>query len=81
MPLPLKIGDHVRQIESPRTSNWTRIDVGRTGRVVGFHVHSFTQEHGPRVLIRLRFDERMKWDGKINEPIFTSPCQLEVLED
>lgn len=80
MPLPLKIGDHVRQIESQQTSNWTRIDIGRTGRVVGYHTYSFRQEHGPRVLIRLRFDEPRKWDSKSSDPIFTSPCQLEILE-
>ena len=81
MPFPLPIGARVREIESERTSNWTRIDVGRTGRVVGYKVHSFREEHGPRVLILVVRDEPRKWDSMPGYPIHASACQLELIEE
>ena len=79
MPFPLPMGGKVRVIESPLTSNWTRIDTGRTAKVVGYQAYSFRHEAGPRVNVLAVFDDVAKWDTRVGEPCYFPPCRLELI--
>ena len=74
------IGTRVRIVESEKTSNWSRIDVGRTATVMQHKAHSFRSEHGPRLLVIIDYDEPAKHDGKSgHRGIHVSACQLEAI--
>ncbi|QAY80434.1 hypothetical protein [Sphingosinicella sp. BN140058] len=78
------IGAPIRIIQSEKTSNWTRIDVGRIARIVGYNVFSFRTEPGPRVHVLAKLDTIEKWDGDLiqsGHPIHLAPCQVEDISE
>ena len=73
-------GDRVRIVESPRTTNWSRIDNGRTGVVQGIHSHQWRSEPGPRVHVLVRYDLPLKRDGDPGRVDHYAICQVEILD-
>lgn len=77
--LPRK-GDRVRIVESLKTSNWSRINLGRTAVVQGMHNHQWRNEPGPRVHVLLQYEERQKHDAKHNLPAHYALCEVENID-
>jgi len=73
-------GDRVRIVESPKTSNWSRIDNGRTGIVQGIHSHQWRSEPGPRIHVLVRYDLPLKRDGNPDRIDHYAICQVEILD-
>ena len=73
-------GDRVRIVESPRTTNWSRIDNGRTGVVQGIHSHQWRNEPGPRMHVLVRYDLPLKRDGDPRRVDHYAICQVEILD-
>ena len=73
------IGARVQLVDSPKTSNWSRINVGRFARVVALHVYSsaWSLAQGPHVLVKIEPETVEKHDGKHVGPWSVSPCQVE----
>lgn len=78
-PLPL-VGAEVEVVTSAATTGWTRIDVGRRVRVIGYDCHSWRTEHGPRVHVLGVFSEPRKWDSHGRAPIRFAPSQLSLTD-
>lgn len=77
--LPCK-GDRVRIVESPKTSNWSRIDNGRTGTVQGIHSHQWRSEPGPRIHVLVKYDLPLKRDRDPSCIDHYALCQVEILD-
>lgn len=74
-------GDRVRMIDGPNTTNWTRIDVARTGRITALKSYQFTREPGPRLLVILDYEEPRKWDNKTSNGIHANLGQIEIISE
>ena len=75
-------GQRVKIIESEHTTNWTRIDIGRTGTIIEIHAFQNRQEHGPRIHLLIQYDTREHWDGKGRGPVIAHahPSQIQLLQ-
>lgn len=74
------IGSIVEHVEWFGTSNWTRPDLGRRSRVVGYEAAPTRFTCGPRVSVLVQPLDCRAWDSANGLPWHCNPASLASVE-